>query len=79
MKSHLLILFGLLGFVVTTFSQNKHDLSDQVIVKLRPDVKPESFLNQFVASKKLNAVFYSGTPSTSRRLSVLEYLSLIHI
>ena len=73
MKSHLLILICLLGFVVTTFSQNEYDQSDQVIVKLRPDVKPESFLNQFVASKKLNAVFYSGTPSTSRRLSVLEF------
>ena len=73
MKSHLLILLCLFGFVITTFAQNKYGQNDQVIVKLRPDVKPESFLNQFVASKKLNAVFYSGTPSTTRRLSVLEF------
>ncbi len=73
MKSQLLFLLCLIGFSFTAVAQNKIYQTDQVVVKLKEDIAPESFLNEFIAAQKLTSAFYAGTPSTSRRLSVLEF------
>jgi len=73
MKSHLLILIFLIGSTFTVYAQNKFAPTDQLIVKLKPNVAAESFLNEFIKEQKLTTAFYAGTPSTKRRLSVLEF------
>ena len=69
----LLFLLCLLGSTLTAFSQNKSVPTDQLVVKLRSDVAPESFLNKFIAEQKLTSAFFAGTPLPKRNLSILEF------
>lgn len=73
MKSQILLLLSLVGFSFMAFGQNKFSQTDQLVVKLNPDVAAESFLNEFIVEQKLTAVFYAGTVSLTRHLSVLEF------
>ncbi len=73
MKSRLLIFLFLSGFTFTAFTQSKFAPLDQLIVKLNPEVDAASFLEEFIETQKLTSVFYGGTPSPRRQLSVLEF------
>jgi len=73
MKSQVLLLLFLVGSAITAFAQNKAFQTEQLIVKLKPAVEAESFLNEFISDQKLTSVYYAGTPLPTRRLSVLEF------
>ena len=73
MKSQVLFILVLLSSTITAFAQNKTSQTDQLVVKLKPAVEAESFLNEFIADQKLTAVFFAGTTVPARRLSVLEF------
>ena len=61
------------GSTFTAFAQKKFAPLDQLILKLSPTVDAESFLDEFIVTQKLTSVFYGGTPSPNRQLSVLEF------
>jgi len=73
MKFHILLLLCLAGSTITAFTQNKSPEVDQLVIQLKPEVAAESFLNEFISKQKLKAVFYAGTPSPNRQLSLLEF------
>jgi len=73
MKSQVLFLLFLVGSAISTFAQNRLSQTEQLVVKLKPAVEAESFLNEFISDQKLTYVFFAGTPSVKRRLSVLEF------